>query len=171
MITIRPECPEDVGAIRAINEAAFGQTAEADIVDALRFACPNVLSLVAFSDETVVGHIFFSPVQVEGGSRTIQGMGLTPMAVLPERQRQGSGSRLVEAGIRILRKQGCPFVIVLGHSGFYPRFGFVPASRHGLTCQWEGVPDEAFMVLIFDESALAGVTGIARYRDEFDAAI
>ena len=98
-------------------------------------------------------------------------MGLAPMAVLPERQRQGIGSRLVEAGIRILRKQGCPFVIVLGHPGFYPRFGFVSASRYGLTCQWEGVPDEAFMVLILNESTLAGVTGIARYRDEFAAAM
>ncbi len=169
MITMRPERPEDVAAIRAINEAAFGQTAEADIVDALRFACPDVLSLVALSDETLVGHIFFSPVQVEGGSRTIQGMGLAPMAVLPERQRQGIGSRLVEAGLRILRRQDCPFVIVLGHPGFYPRFGFVPASRYGLTCQWEGVPDEAFMVLILDESAVAGVAGVARYRDEFGA--
>ncbi len=135
MITIRPERPEDVDAIRAINEAAFGQMAEADIVDTLRFACPDVLSLIALSEETIVGHIFFSPVQVESGSRTIQAMGLAPMAVLPVRQRQCIGSRLVEAGLRILRKQDCPFVIVLGHSGFYPRFGFVPASRHRLTCQ------------------------------------
>ena len=171
MITVRPERPEDVGAIRAINEAAFGQTVEADIVDALRLACPDVLSLVALSDETVVGHILFSPVQVEGGSRTIQGMGLAPMAVLPERQRQGIGSRRVEAGLWVLRKQECPFVIVLGHPGFYPRFGFVPASRYGLTCQWEGVPDAAFLVLFLDEPAVAGVVGIARYRDEFEAAM
>jgi putative acetyltransferase len=72
MITIRPERPEDVGAIRAINEAAFGGSAEADIVDTLRFACPDVLSLVALSGETVVGHIFFSPVQVEAGLRILR---------------------------------------------------------------------------------------------------
>ena len=71
MIRIRPVRPEDVGAIRTINEAAFGQTAEADIIDTLRFVCPDVLSLIALSEETIVGHIFFSPVQVEGGSRTI----------------------------------------------------------------------------------------------------
>lgn len=171
MITVRPERPEDVAAIRAVNEAAFGQSAEADITDALRFASPDVLSLVALSEETIVGHIFFSPVKVEGGSRTIQGMGLAPMAVLPERQRQGIGSRLFEAGLRILRKQDCPFVIVLGHPGFYPRFGCALASRCGLTCQWEGVPDEALMVLVFDEAAMAGVTGVARYRDEFGAAM
>ncbi len=98
-------------------------------------------------------------------------MGLAPMAVLPERQRQGIGYRLVEAGLRILRKQDCPFVIFLGHPGFYPRFGFVPASQYGLTCQWEGVPDAVVMVLVFDEAAMAGVTGVARYRDEFGAAM
>ena len=128
MISIRPERPEDVAAIRAVNETAFGGSAEDDIVDTLRLACPDVLFLVALSDETLVSHIFFSPVKVEGGSWTIQGMGLPPMAVLPVRQRQGIGSRLVEAGLQILRKQGCPFIIVLGHPGFYPRFSFVPAS-------------------------------------------
>ena len=70
------------------------------------------------------------------------------MAVTPDRQRQGIGSELVQAGLEILRKQGCPFVIVLGHPAFYPRFGFVPASRYGLISQWEGVPDAAFMVLV-----------------------
>jgi putative acetyltransferase len=65
------------------------------------------------------------------------------MAVTPNRQRQGIGSRKAQAGLAILREQGCPFIIVLGHPEFYPRFGFVPASRHGLRCQWEGVPDAA----------------------------
>ena len=86
-------------------------------------------------------------------------MGLAPMAVLPGRQRQGIGSRLVEAGLRILRKQGCPFVIVLGHPGFYPRFGFLPACRYGLTCQWEGVPDEAFILKRAVETCTDGITG------------
>ena len=73
--------------------------------------------------------------------------------------------------MEILHEQGCPFVIVLGHPEFYPRFGFVPASRHGLRCQWEGVPDAAFMVLVLDASSMADVTGVARYREEFDAAM
>jgi putative acetyltransferase len=65
-------------------------------------------------------------------------------------------------GLEILRKQGCPFLIVLGHPEFYPRFGFDRASRHGFRSQWEGVPDEAFMVLVLDEASMAGVTGVAR---------
>jgi len=171
MISIRRERPEDIAVIRTVNETAFDQSTEADIIDALRDVCADVLSLVAESDDEIVGHILLSPVTIEGGSQSRQGMGLAPMAVTPDRQRQGIGSELVQSGLEILRKQGCPFVIVLGHPAFYPRFGFVPASRHGLTSQWKGVPDAAFMVLVLDASSMAGVTGVARYREEFDTAM
>jgi putative acetyltransferase len=171
MISIRLECPEDIAAIRVVNEAAFEESAEADIVDVLRDACPDILSLVAESDGEIVGHILFSPVTIEDGPQSMQGMGLAPMAVTPNHQRQGIGSKLVEAGLEILREQGRPFVIVLGHPEFYPRFGFVPASRQGLRSQWESVPDAAFMVVVLDEASMVGVTGVARYRDEFDAAM
>ena len=171
MITIRPEQPRDIAAVRAINQAAFDEPAEANIVDLLRNACPDAVSLVAVEDDRVLGHIFFSPASVRGEHGVTQGMGLAPMVVLPERQRQGIGSMLVEAGIDVMRKRHCPFIIVLGHPEYYPRFGFVPASRYGLSCQWDGVPDEAFLVLILDESAMAGVSGTARYRDEFNQAM
>jgi putative acetyltransferase len=171
MISIRRERPADIAAIRAVNEAAFEESAEADIVDVLRDSCPDILSLVAETDGEIVGHILFSPVTIEDASQSRQGVGLAPMAVTPNHQRQGIGSKLVEAGLDRLREQGCPFVIVLGHPEFYPRFGFVPASHRGLRCQWEGVPDAAFMVVVLDEASMAGVTGVARYRDEFDAAM
>jgi len=98
-------------------------------------------------------------------------MGLAPMAVLPEFQRQGIGSRLVRYGLDILRQGSCPFIIVLGHPEYYPRFGFEPASTHKIRCQWTGVPDEAFMIIILDKDAMAGVSGIAAYRSEFDDAM
>jgi len=171
MIRIRLEEPEDIPSVHVINEQAFEQPAEADIVDKLRLNCPEALSVVADDEGHVVGHIFFTPATVETESSTIAGMGLAPMAVLPERRREGIGSALVERGLEMLRERGCPFVIVLGHAEYYPRFGFVPASRYGLKSQWEGVPDEAFMVMIFDNETMAGVSGIARYRDEFDEAM
>jgi len=175
MISIREEALGDVAAVRRVNELAFGQPAEAGIVDALRENCEEILSLVAVEDEKIIGHILFSPVTIErdgkheGGS--FRGSGLAPMAVLPDRQRQGIGSRLVEAGIARLRQRSCPFIIVLGHAEYYPRFGFVPASKHGIRCPWEGVPDEAFMILVLDEGAMESITGIARYRAEFDEAM
>ncbi len=171
MITIRLEKPEDIISVRIINERAFGQPAEADIVDKLRQNCPEVLSLVAEDEGYIIGHILFTPVIVATDEKSIQGMGLGPMAVLPERQREGIGSIMVEYGLKMLQDRSCPFVIVLGHAEYYPRFGFEIASKYGLTSQWDGVPDEAFMVLIFDEIALEGVSGIARYRKEFDEAI
>jgi putative acetyltransferase len=119
-------------------------------------------------EDVVVGHILFTPVVIESGGRGITGMGLAPMATLPDRQRRGLGSALVRRGLQILRERGCPFVVVLGHPEYYPRFGFDRASKHRLTSQWAVVPDSAFMVSILKESVMAGVSGVARYRDEFD---
>ncbi len=171
MISIREERPADLASVRAVNEAAFEGPVEARVVDMIRSACPAAVSLVAEDDGQVVGHILFSPAVISGPDGTVEGMGLAPIAVLPKRQRQGIGTMLVRAGLDILREQGCPFVIVLGHPEFYPRFGFRPASASGLSCQWDGVPDDAFMLLAFDERQLAGVSGVARYRDEFDQAM
>ena len=85
------------------------------------------------------------------------------MSVLPEYQRQGIGSELVRTGITELKNGRCPFVIVLGHAEYYPRFGFERASAHGISSEWE-VPDEAFMVLMLDEAVMRDASGVARYR-------
>ena len=166
-MTIRPERPGDASRIREVHQRAFGQPAEAELVEKLRASGCESLSLVA-DDDTVVGHILFTPVVVEGPERRVVGMGLAPMAVLPDRQRQGIGSQLVTLGLEVLRARGCPFVVVVGHPEYYPRFGFEPASKHGLASQWEGMPDAAFMVLVLDVGAMAGATGVARYREEFN---
>ncbi len=170
MLKIRPEAPADIAAIHRVNERAFDTSAEADIVDELRRVCPRFLSLVAEVDGAVVGHVLFTSVTVDSAP-DLEGTGLAPLAVDPDYQRQGIGSALVATGLEVLRDQECPFVIVLGHPEFYPRFGFEPASAHRLATQWEGVPDEAFMVRVFDARALEDVSGVARYRDEFDAAM
>jgi putative acetyltransferase len=170
-IAIQREHFEDIPAIRFVNEQAFGQPQEADIIDALRQSCDDLLSLVALHQGQVVGHILFSPATISHGKDGMHGMGLAPLAVLPAYQRQGIGSKLVETGLEILSERSTPFVIVLGHAKYYPRFGFERASRHGILCQWQGVPDEAFMILVNDIEAFQGVQGVAYYRAEFDAAV
>ena len=169
MIEIRTEEPKDQDSVHRLNLAAFENGSEAAVVDKLRVSCEGYLSFVAVEDGTVVGHILFTSATVDGCG--VVGMGLAPMSVLPSHQRKGIGSQLVRHGLQYLHQSGCPFVIVLGHPGYYPRFGFELASKYRLLSQWEGVPDEAFMALVFDGSTLPKAGGIARYRDEFDDAM
>lgn len=164
-VTICEERPEDVAAVGQVNETAFGQPTEAGLITLLRANGGVLLSLVAVVDGNIVGHILYTPVRIDADAKKVWGAGLGPMAVLPEFQRKGIGSKLVAEGINRLRQSGCPFIVVLGHPNYYPRFGFVPASRYGVRCQW-AVPDEAFMVLPLT-SKRSIITGLATYRDEF----
>jgi putative acetyltransferase len=163
-IEVRHERPGDIPAVRDVNIRAFGQAGEARLVDALRSNDAVWLSLVATLDERVVGHILYSPVDIGG----ITGAGLGPMAVLPDLQRRGIGTLLVEAGNRELAHAGCPFVVVLGHPDFYPRFGFRPARPLGIRCEWD-VADDVFLVSALDPAKMQGVSGLAKYRPEFSA--
>ncbi|MCH7872085.1 MAG: N-acetyltransferase [Planctomycetes bacterium] len=167
MNTIRNEKPADASAVRHVNEQAFGRPAEANLVEALTDHDAVTLSLVALDDTKIVGHILFSPVEIESDDAAFVGAGLGPMAVLPQCQRRGIGSQLVRCGLEVLRDADHTFVVVLGHPEFYPRFGFVPASRLGLSCTYD-VPDEVFMAMELRDGGLNNIRGIARYRGEFD---
>ena len=165
-IETRVEQPGDAESIYQVNAIAFGQIEEAELVNVLRKHCSEQLSLVAVAKGKIVGHILFSPVSVHGDHGIAMGMGLAPMAVLPEWQRRGIGSRLVHDGVARLIEAKCPFLVVLGHPEYYPRFDFKPASRYGIECEW-AVPDEAFMMRVLDPARMKGVRGMARYRPEF----
>ena len=162
MIEIRSEEPEDIEAIRDVNRRAFGQDQEGNIVDALRANGGALYSLVATKQGQIIGHIMYSPLRI--GS--VDGAALGPMAVVPEEQGHGIGTKLVEVGNDHLARNGCPCIVVLGHPKFYPRFGFRPASAYGITCEWE-VPDDVFMVLALDDTQMARAVGAAVYRPEF----
>ena len=159
---IRNEQPGDASALHNVHCAAFPTDAEARLVDRLRANSHGPISLVAEIDGLVVGHILFSPVSIDGNPEVAGGLGLAPVAVLPAWQRQGVGSRLIEAGLAACRKQGFRFVVVLGHVAYYPKFGFQKASLFGLDNEY-GVDDE-FMVLQLQPGSLPGQGGPGQIR-------
>ena len=117
----------------------------------------------------LVGHILFSPISIETNETSTPALALAPMSVLPACQKRGTGSLLVEAGLRACRRLGHGIVVVLGHSSYYPRFGFAPAVGNGAQAPFP-VPDNALMVLELVPGALRGVTGTLKYPSEFDDA-
>jgi putative acetyltransferase len=162
-LTIREERPDDVPGIRQIHETAFPAPTEGRLVDELRHAGRLTISLVAVVERQPVGHIGFSPVII-GDIRT--GLGLAPLAVLPEFQHRGIGGELVRNGLAACARYGTPFVVVLGEPGYYCRFGFQPAARWNLADEYGG--GAAFQSL----ELVAGGTpegGLVRYAPEFAA--
>jgi putative acetyltransferase len=147
----RPETADDVGAIREVNLAAFPTAEEADLVEALRASDAWIegLSIVTEDpDGAVVGHALLTRCRVDGAPA----LALAPCAVLPRLQRSGAGSAAIRAGLEAARAKGEKLVLVLGHPGYYPRFGFTPASGFGIRASFE-VPDEALMALTLDPDA------------------
>jgi putative acetyltransferase len=168
-VTIRPEEEHDHAAVREINLRAFETPLEADLVDAVRPAARPLISLVAELDGAVVGHILFTPVTVRDGEATSKALGLGPMAVLPELQRRGIGSRLVESGLEACREVGEHVVVVLGHADYYPRFGFRSAAELGL--HYRGTDfDPFFFVTELEDGALEAIRGMVEYFPEFETA-
>jgi len=163
-VSIRTEAPANRDAVRAVNVAAFERNAEADLVDRLRDEASPVVSLIAEREGDIVGHILFTPVTVEDDSASWSAMALGPMAVLPDVQRQGIGSALVEQGLRRCAALNVPAEFVLGHPDYYPRFGFGPASKYGCRCAWD-VPDDVFLARRFNNSLIA--PGLVRYHPSF----
>lgn len=162
-LELRPERPADLPGIDELNVAAFGRPDEARIVAALRAAegFDPRLSLVAAEGDRIVGHLLLTPVPV-GERETATVVALAPMAVHPGRQKQGIGSGLVRAGLEAARARGYRGMVVLGHPEYYPRFGFVPASRFGIRAPF-AAPDEAFLARELVPGGLAGVSGTVKF--------
>ena len=163
-MVIRPEKPGDVAAIHAVHALAFPTDAEARLVDTLRAKGHLSVSLVAEDGGRVVGHVAFSPVTVVGAAG---GLGLAPLAVIPDFQRLGIGALLVRDGLLAAARLEVGFVVVLGHSGYYPRFGFRRAGAVGLDNEYGA--GEAFMVLALQQGSLPAGGGLVKYGAEFAA--
>ena len=166
MLEIRRETSEDLASVHKVNAEAFGREAEAVLVDKMREHGVLTLSLVAVNDDSIVGHIAFSPVEITSEKTSLNGLTIAPVAVLPSYQNRVIGSILVRAGLDECRNQGHEIVFLVGHPEYYPRFGFVPARAKGFECEYEA-PDEAWMVIELKEGALAGKQGKVTFQPEF----
>ena len=164
MVTIRPEQPDDVPAVRRVHEAAFPTAEEANLVDRLRANGKAFVSLVAHDETGIIGHILFSPVTFDPPASVVA-LGLAPMAVLPGHEKHGVGRRLVQNGLAECHARGACMVVVLGDPPYYGRFGFERASRHGLRNEF-GVEEE-FMVFMLDARAHPEPGTLVKYSPEF----
>ena len=173
-MTIRRSTDGDLEALLAVHRAAFGVQEGPEIVelvDALlhdETASP-LLSLVAQAHGTLAGHVLFTAASVQTRDRAPAANLLAPLAVAPQAQGKGVGSRLVNAGLEQLRASGVELVFVLGHPGYYPRFGFRPAAALGLVAPYP-IPDKnagAWMVA----ELRPGVAGTVRGTVQCAAAL
>jgi putative acetyltransferase len=130
---LREETPADPAAVRRVVSAAFGREAESDLVDRLRSDGDAAIALVAVEEGRIVGHILFSPM-----GAPFRALALAPVAVLPERQRQGIGSALIQAGLDRATGAGWEGVFVLGEPAFYGRFGFEAGLAGGFQSPYAG---------------------------------
>jgi len=167
-IIIRSEGPDDYPVIDLLNNQAFNRPNEAKLIRKLRKTGEfmSELSLVAEQDEMVVGHILFYPVYIQSKADRYQILSLGPMSVLPLYQRRGIGSELMMEGLTRAKSLNFKAVIVVGHAHYYPRFGFKPASRWGITSPFE-VPDNVFMALELEPHELQGKSGMVIYPEVF----
>ncbi len=167
-LIIRPELKSDYERITALHDHAFGQIGESRLVEALRRNPLFIrgLSLVALLDGNLVGHILFFPVLIRDGQKVFRSLALAPIAVLPDYQRKGIGSALVNTGIDEAREGKHRSVIVPGHPEFFPGFGFRPAIHYGIRPPFD-VPADLFFAMELIPGGLTGVSGIVEYPPEF----
>jgi putative acetyltransferase len=163
-VEIRGRTAADDAAIRQLNDDTFGGHYESRLIEDLRAAGLDAVELVAVENDDIVGHILFSVLATTIDRQTVPALALAPMAVRPDRQRRGIGSALVRAGLDLARDRDWRAVIVLGHKGYYPRFGFSAALARPLEAPFSG---DAFMALELAPDALRGEKGRVTYPPAF----
>ncbi len=161
---VRPERPEDEPALVSVIDAAFGDTETSAFTRRLRESAGYVpeLTFVGAEDGEPVAFTMLSYVPL--GARRI--LILTPLAVHPDRQRQGVGAALVRAALAAADERGEPLVLVEGVPAYYPRFGFRSATALGLERPDPRIPEEAWLaapLTAYD----ASLRGRVEYPDFF----
>mgnify|MGYP005776561359 CR=1 FL=1 len=168
MIKIRKENEKDYQQIYDVVKIAFENAEhsdgnEQDLVVDLRNGNGYIpeLSLVAELDGKIVGYIMFTKILISENEE----IALAPLAVLPEYQKQGIGSKLIEHGHKIAKDLGYHYSVVLGSEKYYPKFGYIPAINYGIKPPFD-VPSDNFMAIKLNKNNTV-IKGIVRYSKEF----
>lgn len=165
-LKIRKASEPDRKEILAIHSLAFGEEKGPEIarlVDDLlddETAKP-ILSLVAVENNRLIGHILFTKVVVTQTPASISAQILAPLAILPDKQTKGIGKALINDGLRRLKASGTQLVFVLGHPGYYPCCGFIPAGEQGFEAPYP-IPEEhagAWMIQELNGDVLKNTSG------------
>lgn len=151
--TIRLAIADDRAGIHAVEEQAFGQKLEADLVDRLVADGDAVLELVAERDGELIGHVLFSRLTVRGQAGDFAAVALAPLAVAPAAQRAGIGGALVRAAHERLAAAGESLSVVLGDPAYYGRFGYERRRAEGFDSDYQG---EALQALAWSEAPTSG---------------
>ena len=171
-IDIRNESTGDYNNIKEINNLAFNQEKEGELIENLRKKPEFIseLSLVAVHDKKIIGHILCFPVTINSDKKSYTTLSLAPMAVLPSQQKKGVGGALIKAVLDKAAKFGFTSVVVLGHPQYYPRFGFRKAVIWKLKEPF-GVPEEVMMAIELKEGGLVSTGGMIEFPEEYYTAM
>lgn len=174
-INIRKEEEKDFKIVfdliqRAFEKEQFTDHQEQFLVERLRSSEAFVpeLSLVAEIDGEIAGYILLTKLKIIADDRKeTESLALAPVAVLPEYQGKGIGGQLILAAHQKATELGFHSIILLGHSGYYPRFGYEMAKKFGIKLPFD-VPDENCMAIELNENALQHASGTVQYPKEFE---
>lgn len=168
MLEIRQENMNDYEQVYNVIKTAFKNAEhsdgnEQDLVIALRKSNSFIpeLSLVAFKENKIIGYVLFTKIKIGDSTE----LSLAPLAVLPEYQRKGIGTSLIKEGHKIARQLNYNYCIVLGSNKYYPRLGYIPASKYNIKAPFD-VEDNYFMAIKLNENARA-INGIVEYDKAF----
>lgn len=155
-LVIRAAGDADREAIHALVHAAFEGSGEAELIDRLVADDDVVLELVATHEDKLVGHVLFSRLLVETGTRLVPAVALAPLSVDPECQRTGVGTALVENAHHMLQEAGETLSVVLGDPAYYGRFGYAhdraAKFESAYQCEalqalsWGGAPEDGKLI-------------------------
>ena len=170
---IRKEKKEDYKITEEVVKEAFANEEYSDqrehrLVASLRNSDEFIpdLSLVALHKDKIIGHILLSKIFIVKDEKSIESLALAPVSVLPNYQNKGVGQSLIQKSLEVAEKLNFDSVIVMGHSEYYPKFGFEKASNWCIQAPFE-VPDEFLMAIELKKNALDKTSGIIQYSDAF----